>query len=261
MTGQTKRVRAAKKKSSAKSRKHRKKEAEEEEKEEPVTEGKSIMYVLIGIGVFVAIIILIFMFSGKSSQTIDTPDEMFMSVVNNGDSDYGYMYRGYAFINYQGSWMTRIRSFATGELYDIPMHFGPKDVGDVTIEGNPLPWIVRTSNRTQTYVTFNPLSDEFQYLALANTELSISLIQVIGVIPVVGCITNESDACRDVPVITCNNTDQQVIYIIDNEGPAKITKKKNCIILEGKDLELLRAVDRFLYTWYGIMPAGPIAAS
>lgn len=231
----------------------------EEEPDDPKAERKSMIYVLAAIGFFIVIVVLIFVFSDVSRQTIDTPNEMYLEVVKEGETDYGYMYDDFVFIKYAGSWMTRLKSHITGRDYDVPLRYGPRDVESVAIEGNPFAWILTTINRTQFYLTFDPIGEEFKYLALGSAELSANMAQVAGILPIAACTNNESDACIGIPIITCENTDVQVVYIIDSEGPPKITKKENCLILEGKDFDLLKAIDRLLYIWYGVMPPTQIS--
>jgi len=107
-------------------------------------------------------------------------------------------------------------------------------------------------NRPDVYITFDATQGNFSTLALATTELSLNMVRALQVKPIAACTNNESDACVERPIVQCTDKNTSVILIKD-EGEAKIWLKGDCIILFGKDLELLRAVDRLLYQWYGVM--------
>jgi hypothetical protein len=52
--------------------------------------------------------------------------------------------------------------------------------------------------------------------------------------------------------VTCDDKDKAVIQIVAEE-PTQIVMEDNCITLQGKEFELLKAVDKLLYLWYKII--------
>ena len=77
------------------------------------------------------------------------------------------------------------------------------------------------------------------------------MINIYFKTPIPACDRNKTIACETVPIIDCDNTKELVLYV--RYAPeTKITLEDNCIIIEGQDLELVRAVDRLLYQFYEI---------
>jgi hypothetical protein len=138
-------------------------------------------------------------------------------------------------------------------LYTVPLRFNPYEAEEISIRGEIN--TTKFNSEKYVYITFD-LSDEsnqdLAILALAATELTQNLATAINRVPLAACINNMSDACEGNPIKTCTNTNEPVIYIREG-GKAGITLNSNCIILEGNGFELLKAVDRLLYHWYGIM--------
>ena len=128
------------------------------------------------------------------------------------------------------------------------MHFGPRDLEEVPVIGN----LDKSFEKQETYITFDPLSQDMQYVALASAELSINLVKGFGIIPIAACIKQETEACKDRPIVTCDNKDKAVIFI-KRANQTAVQLKENCIILQGQGKELVKAVDRFLYDQYNIM--------
>ena len=69
--------------------------------------------------------------------------------------------------------------------------------------------------------------------------------------PVPACDKNETDACASVPLITCENTNDLVLYVLQDDEPS-VTLDDNCIIIKGNELDLVKAVDRLLFAFYEI---------
>jgi len=146
----------------------------------------------------------------------------------------------------EGSWRFDWQRGDT--VYSVPLRYNPLKVENVSIVGS----LNESFNRPEMYITFDARQGNFSTLALATTELSLNMVRALQVKPIAACTNNQSDACEDRPIVQCTDTNTSVILIKD-EGEAKIWLKGDCIVLFGKDLELLRAVDRLLYQWYGVM--------
>jgi hypothetical protein len=139
-----------------------------------------------------------------------------------------------------------------GKLFSVPLRFSPYDVENITIEGE----LNESFNRNDVYVTFDPDSDDMTYLALGATELAVNMARAIDVRPIAACTKNstgeeEFDFCFGRPIIGCS-AGKSVIYLKTSEK-TRLVLLGECIVIEGRGFELLRAIDRLLYQWYGII--------
>ncbi|MBW2968988.1 hypothetical protein KY314_02635 [Candidatus Woesearchaeota archaeon] len=162
-------------------------------------------------------------------------------------------YNGFELEKIGGLWHTDW--VKDGKTYRISLRYNPQEVEEIPVFGA----ITKTFNQHDVYLSFDPTSDsqEFKYTALANSELSLSLITAFGKNPIASCIKNETEACIDRSIVTCENYNKSVIIVAPNGDPAVIMKD-NCIILKGEGLDILKSVDKLLYTWYRIMYPLPI---
>jgi len=159
-------------------------------------------------------------------------------------------YNGFIFTEIQGSWMTQWQN--NNKIYELSLRHNPTELQDVIITGE-----INLSlfNQQEMYVTFDPNKEqELKFVALAAGEMGLNLKRALLREPVFTCTTNETDAesCFDVPPVTCDDTDKAV-FLIDATGETLVTMDNNCVILTGEGEELLRATDRLLYLFYGIM--------
>ncbi len=69
--------------------------------------------------------------------------------------------------------------------------------------------------------------------------------------PVAAC-TKEDPACTDRPILGCNNTQGKPIVEMAL-GEDKISLSDNCLKVSGTDYGIVKAADRLLLQWYGIM--------
>lgn len=179
-----------------------------------------------------AIVIVIFLFLlqiGKESTTLN--------------------YNGFEFENIGGVWQTEWQR--DGQLYIIAFRFNPEQVEDIPIEG-------RTDIRFQLeniYITIDPTEErtpETSYTALAAIELARKLTDPFDRLVASACTRNETEACKERPIITCDNTNSSVIYL--KEDPeAKIILAGNCVTIQGINDEIVMAADKAIYQWLGII--------
>jgi len=206
------------------------------------TKKKSTRNILLAIGSLIIIFVLIFGVSYLYKKTYRNP--------------YEYEYNGFQFKKADdGKWYTRLNY---GNRYlTIPLSFGPRDLEDIQIIGS----IDERFIARDVYVTFDPAKDillstgtitkeKLGYLALAASELSLNLAQGINVNPLSACTSNDS-SCGDKPVITCESGNA-TIYLKRSDKTSVILDG-NCITVSGKDMELVKAVDRLLLYWYRVM--------
>lgn len=234
--------------------KEKEEKEESEKKEQEPEEGiekksdKILIYSIIILFVIIASFFVIRFLQQPKTLTID--DLNALNIEGKLDPEQGYMYKGiYSFVKLGGLWYTQLKSPSGRSLYNIPLHFTPRDLEDLTIEGS---LDKRFSDAEEVYITFNPLGKDLPHVALAIGEFDQSLITSFGKIPIGACDKNETKGCKDRPIVTCEDEDKAVVYF--NESiETKIIFSGNCVIIQGYGSELVRAVDRVLMKWYKIM--------
>ncbi|MFH1591010.1 MAG: hypothetical protein ABIC95_03700 [archaeon] len=221
---------------------------------------RNALFILVAafVGIIIGLILVTIFFSPDP----ETVDGMLDHI--DEDSDTRYMYNGFSFVLIDGLWYTKIKNPVDGNEYVLPLHFGPKDVQDVMIEGDVEGFLSQVKagategNIGRTFVTFNPTEERLGYTALANSELSASLIQVMHFKVFPGCDRNAT-GCEGATIVHCGDTDKPVIYLNDTinypdapQGP-RIVVEDNCLTVYGSEYDLVKAVNRLLYKWHGIM--------
>ncbi|MBI4145284.1 hypothetical protein HY493_03690 [Candidatus Woesearchaeota archaeon] len=133
--------------------------------------------------------------------------------------------------------------------YILSMHYNPLQTLNISVAGRINP----TFERDTIYVTFDPRPESQAYVALAAAELSLNLVRAIGVKTIPACLVNETEPCATRPIVDCDTPNVSVIVLNNVNLTTNIRLKNDCIILSGHDEELVRAVDRMVYTFYGII--------
>ena len=157
-------------------------------------------------------------------------------------------YNQFEFTKMAGTWYAQWQH--ENRLVNIALRYNPYEVENVTVLGE----LGEGFRQSQIYITFDPYSeqDSFKYLALASAELSQSLVKAFNKQIIPACTQYHNETCENLSIVTCDDQDKAVINIVAGE-PTQIVLKENCIILQGKDFDLLRAVDKLLYLWYKIL--------
>jgi len=221
--------------------------------DEDEEENRSSKKLLILIGVIIGIFIVFFAFSFGynkffTGNSVLTLSDLHVKNLNGEFGEENYIYNGFSFVYLDNLWYTQVMR-PDGTLLDIPLRFGPKDIENVSTEGV----IDESFMKNEVYVTFDPTDTPLSYVALSASELSSNLASGMGVLPVAACSENETDACAIRPIVDCDDKDKAVIYLKKSNSSASVKLNGNCVILEGEDWELIKAVDRFLYKWYQVM--------
>jgi hypothetical protein len=164
------------------------------------------------------------------------------------DEEQGYVHNGFSFVYLDGLWFTQLQKADTNKVYDVKLHYSPKDLKDVFVIGDVSPF----QNLAKVYLTFDPKESGLKYVALAAAELSINLAMVMATEPIAACTVNVTEACYTRPIVNCTNSDRPVIYLKESELVG-VSVKDNCITVSGTDEDLVRATDRLLLQFYGIM--------
>lgn len=227
-----------------------------EVKPEDLKEEKKISdWVLIvsitAIVIIIALILGLKFLPGEKTQPKTIEDLHSLNLKGNLRPEQGYIYNGYSFVFANGLWYTQVQSPSGTNLFNIPLHYAPKALEDITIEGK-LNTSLFNSER-EIYITFDPLGQNLNYVALAVGEFDQNIIKAFNKIPIAACDKNETKACSTRPIITCNNTDKPVLYL-QQKPETKVIYNNNCMIVQGIGPEIVRATNRLLLKLYGIMP-------
>jgi len=158
-------------------------------------------------------------------------------------------YNNFEFVNIDGLWQTKWER--EGQLYILDFRFNPEQVEDVPVEGAT---DVRFQLET-VYLTIDPSEEKLQetaYKSVAAIELSRKLTDPFYRTVVTACTRNETEACSERPIVTCENTNSSVIYL-KKADETKIILDGNCVTIQGTGQEIIRAADKALFQWLGIM--------
>lgn len=212
-------------------------------------DGRSI---LIMIAVLAGIFILFFagskLYNHFTSATVINIDDLHKDNLEGKlDQEDGYIYEGFSFIKADGLWWTEVKT--PDRLLKIPLHFGPRDLEEVEIIGS---LNLEFNRGNDIFIAINPLVVD-KYYTLAISELSFNIVQGLNKNPVGSC-TSENYACDNRTIVSCadNPDDKPVIELALGEK-STIELDGSCIMITGNGLDLVKAVDRLLYQWYGVM--------
>lgn len=223
----------------------------ETKKEEEIPEKKISEKILLVSIVFVILVFaVIFVARYFNQEEIRTIDDLHrLNLQGKLKPEEGYVYKGYSFVWANDLWYTQVQAGNT--IISIPLHYGPRE-----LEGIPMTGKFDTelfNSMPSYYVTFDPLGSDFSHVALAVGELNQNFVKTFGKMPVAACDKNETAACKARPVITCENTKERPVVYIKEEDETKIIFDGNCMIIQGRGLEIVRAVDKVLMMFYGIL--------
>ena len=209
------------------------KDKKEDRKEKPDDENqvRYFIYAILLIVIFIAVLLSVRYFIPRTSKT------------------NSYSYNGFVFTNMSDLWFVEVLKAGTTKVYNVPLHFGAKELETIKIEGD----VSHFKNKTAIYITFDPTGKEFSYIALAASELSINLAQTMNITPVAACTVNETDVCSGRHIIDCKTPGQPAVFI-RYDNTTRIFVENNCIFVQGAGKEVLRAADRLLLKWFSIMP-------
>ena len=203
------------------------------------------LLMLIGIVVLCFVVFFVVRIFFSPTDGAVTIDELHRMNIQGKGGDPHYVHNGFSFVKSENLWYTRVK--VKDSLIDIPLHFGPKELEDIQVRGS----IDDDFKKSHVYITFDPLGQGMQYVALSSAELSLNLVRGIGITPIAACDRNETYACADRPIITCDSNETAILVKQANETMVRLDG--NCVILQGEEMDLVKAVDRFLFKFYAIM--------
>lgn len=211
------------------------------------TSDKALIISIISITIIIAIIIGLRLFPKETPTTIDGLHSL--NIQGKLKQEEGYVYNGYSFVFTNGLWYTQVQR--GNNLFDIALHYAPKDLEDIPIEGELNGTLFNSEKGI--YITFDPLGQNLNYVALAVGEFDQNIIKAFNKMPIAACDKNETEACAARPIITCDNTNKPVLYL-QQKTETKVLYNNNCMIVQGIGPEIVKATNRLLFKLYGIMP-------
>ncbi|MBN2881329.1 hypothetical protein JXM83_04730 [Candidatus Woesearchaeota archaeon] len=173
-----------------------------------------------------------------------------------------YYFNGFHFQKAGILWYTQIQK--SGELFDLPMHYGPQELVKYKFDNETSKAINEFFTSTigsyktkddyaLSYITFDP-QDNLSNLVLAATELTFKLRQTNRINLIAACTDNSTGSgCEDRLKITCDNTKYPVIYLDAVNTTSEVVVNENCLTIRGNGREILELTDRVLYNFFGIM--------
>lgn len=168
-------------------------------------------------------------------------------------------YKGYAFMKKEGHWFLEWQR--NGNTVFIPFRLSPIEVEDVTVSGGAKPEFLGDPRNLTPDVYEKPIyktedvgSRNPKYVVFSQYELRENLYDAFDMQPFIvpACTDSKLRVCSAVPTVTCDSKDKRVIYV-KKGGKAEIIFNDNCITVQGENLEMMKAADRLLYIWLGIM--------
>ena len=167
---------------------------------------------------------------------------------NSNNNDKYYNYHGFDFIKKDDMVKTQIQlNTDRTKLYTIELRYGPREVKDIPIIGEPN-YFTLPENM---YVAFDPDDENLQYIGLATADIQMNLIKVLGKNLKAAC-TKTSEKCGNASIKDCGNSELPII-IIRQDPVALIEQKGYCLYIQGQDMDIVKAADRYLLYMYGIM--------
>ena len=231
---------------------NRKEKEKHKETEQDIKKKISDKTLIIAISMIILLLLIIFslkiFMEPEEPETIE--DLHLLNLQGKLEPEQGYIYNGYSFVNYDNFWYTQIKSPNGLILYSLMFRFGPREVSDIEIKGKLNATLFDSSN--EYYATFNPLGRDFSHVAAAVNDFNQNMLKAFKKTPIAACDKNETLTCKTRPIITCSNTNKLVFYVNESETTG-IIFDNNCIVVNGNGLELIRAVDKLILTFYGII--------
>jgi hypothetical protein len=216
---------------------------------------EAIILILGIVFIFSAFIIIPRLINQQANRPL-TLNELHLENYDKQPTESNYIYSGFSFIKIPDPrtnvefWYWQYQD--NNKIYDIPMRLGPKEVDYINwniIE--PIP----DRDFDAIYITIEP-EEEFTnrpYLTLAISELTEKFNKVKSFLMIGACTKNETNACKDRPIITCESTeDYLILYFKENTEPELIVNK-NCIIVKGTNETLLHSTHNLIYRMLGVI--------
>jgi hypothetical protein len=214
---------------------------------------KEILILTIGIILIFGIVLIVPQLIKSSPKTLD---QMIKDNYNMKPTDKNYIYNGFSFVKYEDPRTTRLlwhTAYRIGNNeYDVPMHYGPKELGNISIY---LLNKTEKKNYTNVYITIDPKNSTEQrpYLTQAVYEVTEKLGLIKNYPISAACTRNETEACIDRPIVTCDSNENDFVIYFVEDPQALIIVDGNCFKVYGMNESLLMSTDKLIYKFLGIM--------
>jgi flagellar basal body-associated protein FliL len=211
----------------------------EAEERKPVDSKKSLIIILIIIGIIILVIGAIFLskYILKNKNTVT--------------------YNQYVFQKSEGNtWMTQ--QMIKGKLYDIPFYNNPTQVLDIPVDPYSIDKIRNfTLNKNGTvYVSIDP--NESSKVVIAAVEYVRILGNVYNIynLNVKSAFNSQPNETTDYPIVTCSGQSKNTLVIVQKVSNKNlISSNGNCITIESINAsESIRVADAFAFKLLSIIP-------
>jgi len=200
----------------------------------------AIIFVVIGSG---------YIYKKYFSPKPQTIEEMLINNYKKAETEDNYIYNGFSFIRIHGTWYTQVQRGNT--IYNLMLNFGPREVENISITGNPDIDFLR---KGYVYLTFDPYVEQVNmpWMAIANSDIAVTLIKVFNITTDGACTRSHPDCeKKGARIIDCNSTEPVIFLNVSNE--TKIEWHGSCLVINGREREIDRAATRFLYKLFNII--------
>ncbi len=225
------------------------KAVEEDTTEEEVSsDGKTIVIAIVIIfGIFILSFGGFKLYENLTTEEVLDVDQLHQENLEGElNENDGYIYNGFSFVKVDGLWWTEVN--IANQRVKIPLHFGPKDVDNITTSGK---LSESFSKSNQIYVSIDPEVISGHYV-IAMKELSSNMAQGLGRNSVGACSKNAS-GCEDREILNCENPNGKSVVELVESDETSIEFSGTCIKVQGQDYEIIKAANKLLYMWYGII--------
>ncbi len=164
------------------------------------------------------------------------------------NDEEGYTYGAFSVVKADGLWWTEIMKDKK-TLLKIPLHYGPKELENIPLAGRLNPAFNKGED---VFIGINP-NVANKYYSLAVSELSFNLVKGMDRIPRGSC-TMDDPICENRTIITCETANGRPVVELNFQDKAPTVEFfDTCVKISGQGEDIVKAVDRLLYFWYGIM--------
>ncbi len=217
------------------------------QKEQEKSETKSLLIALVVIISLVIVVLLAIRFYPSVASPPMTIADLHQANLNGEiDPSEGLVYNGFSFVKLDGLWWGEV--MRNSESVHIRLHFNPAEVENISISGS---LNASFNSGLVIYQAINP-DVANKYYTLALTELNSNVVQGINRKVVAAC-TREDPICEDRIIVSCANTQGFPVIELIPDSSAFVQLQGSCIGIHGENMDLVRAAERVLYQWYGVM--------
>ena len=212
---------------------------------------KALFLIIAGI-----VLLFVIFFASRTyflSKAPKTVDEQFQDTLTGKETETSYLYNGYSFVFYDGLWYMQIKRADSKQPYRVALHFSPRQLENISVYGN-VSAFTNMVNRNYgfAYLTFDPEGNNRSYVALSMAELTASMGQVLNLNYVVSCTRDSVETCHNLTIVNCSTASQATIYLNDAPEPM-LYADGLCLTVQGPQMDVVRATNKLLYIWYGVM--------